>query len=43
MHKEAGWKTPVWDVYKGILAEAEDKPVELVEVRPLREGERERG
>lgn len=22
-HKAAGWKTPIWDVYKGIILEAE--------------------
>lgn len=26
-HKAAGWKTPIWDVYQGIVDEAEGRKV----------------
>lgn len=31
-HVAAGWKTPIWDVYKKILDEGEKRPVEMREV-----------
>jgi L-fucose mutarotase len=31
-HKAAGWKTPIWDVYKKIVNEGNGKPVEFIEI-----------
>lgn len=31
-HKAMGWKTPIWDEYKKIAADAEGKPVPFEEV-----------
>jgi len=31
-HKAAGWKTPVWEEYKTILAQAEARDIALEEV-----------
>jgi hypothetical protein len=31
-HKAAGWTTPIWDTYKGIVNAAEGKTTRFVEV-----------
>ena len=31
-HKAAGWKTPIWDVYREIVNEAEGKKIEFHEI-----------
>ena len=32
VHKDAGWKTPIWPVYQKIISDAEGREIVLEEV-----------